>query len=65
MPVDQNRESWKPGQDWQGAIEEINYIKELAKEMGGEYGVARQHRGGRYTNRDRREPSSQLTSLHQ
>ena len=53
MPVDQNRESWKPGQDWQGAIDEINYIKELAKEMGGEYGVARQHRGGRYTIRER------------
>ena len=48
MPVDQTRESWKPGQDWQGAIEEINYIKELGREMGGEYGVARQHRGGRY-----------------
>ncbi|MYE05986.1 MAG: methylmalonyl-CoA carboxyltransferase, partial [Chloroflexi bacterium] len=53
MPVDQTRESWKPGQDWQGAIEEINYIKELAQEMGGEYGVARQHRGGRYTIRER------------
>ena len=53
MPVDQTRESWKPGQDWLGAIEEINYIKELGREMGGEYGVARQHRGGRYTIRER------------
>jgi acetyl-CoA carboxylase carboxyltransferase component len=53
MPVDQTRESWKPGQDWQGAIDEINYIKQLGREMGGEYGVARQHRGGRYTIRER------------
>ena len=61
MPVDQTRESWKPGQDWQGAIDEINYIKELAREMGGPHGVERQHRGGRYTIRERIDSSSTTT----
>ncbi len=55
MPVDQTRESWKPGQDWQGAVDEIEYIKTLAREMGGPERIARQHRGGRYTIRERIE----------
>ena len=53
MPADQTRESWKPGQDWEGAIEEIEYIKSLAREMGGPERIERQHRGGRDTIRER------------
>ena len=55
MPVDQTRESWKPGEDWQGAVDEIEYIKSLAREMGGPDRIARQHAGGRYTIRERVE----------
>ena len=53
MPVDPNRESWKPGMDWQHAIDDITYIKGLAREMGGPERVERQHKGGRYTIRER------------
>ncbi len=53
MPIDPNRESWKPGMPWEKAIEDIDYIKELAAEMGGAERVARQHAGGRYTIRER------------
>ena len=35
MPVDEHRESWKPGEPWEGALDEIAYIKELARELGG------------------------------
>ena len=55
MPIDPKRESWKPGMPWEKAIEEIEYIKELAKEMGGTDRIERQHSGGRYTVRERIE----------
>ena len=32
MPIDKDRESWKPGESWEGAIGEIDYIKDLATE---------------------------------
>ena len=53
MPVDRNRESWKPGMPWEKALEDIEYAKELAKELGGKERVNRQHSGGRYTVRER------------
>ena len=53
MPVDRNRESWKPGMPWEKALEDIEYAKGLAKELGGEERVKRQHSGGRYTVRER------------
>ena len=55
MPVDPNRESWKPGMSWESAIEEIHYLRGLVAEMGGAERVARQHDGGRYTVRERIE----------
>ena len=35
MPIDHNRESWKPGMDWEMAIEDIKYIRGLGQELGG------------------------------
>ncbi len=32
MPVDRNRETWKPGMDWEKAIEDIQNIRGLGKE---------------------------------
>ncbi|HAL46423.1 MAG TPA: hypothetical protein DCP37_01590, partial [Dehalococcoidia bacterium] len=55
MPIDLNRESWKPGMPWEKAIEDIEYIRELGREMGGPERIERQHRGGRYTVRERIE----------
>jgi acetyl-CoA carboxylase carboxyltransferase component len=53
MPVDPNRESWKPGMDWQQAIDDIEYVRGLAREMGGPERIERQHQGGRFTIRER------------
>ncbi|MFN0027355.1 MAG: acyl-CoA carboxylase subunit beta [Acidimicrobiales bacterium] len=53
MPVDPHRESWKPGMAWQQAVDDINYVRGLAAEMGGPERIARQHAGGRYTVRER------------
>lgn len=55
MPIDSKRESWKPGMDWAAAVEEMAYIKTLAAELGGPERIERQHRGGRYTVRERVE----------
>ncbi|MDP7533298.1 MAG: carboxyl transferase domain-containing protein [SAR202 cluster bacterium] len=49
MPIDRNRESWKPGEPWERAVEDLEYIRGLTREMGGPDRVERQHRGGRYT----------------
>ena len=35
MPVDRTRESWKPGMSWEKAVEDIEYIRGLGREMGG------------------------------
>ncbi len=53
MPVDQTRKSWKPGDPWEKAIEDIHYVRGLAKELGGPERVKRQHDGGRHTVRER------------
>ncbi|MCH7653635.1 MAG: propionyl-CoA carboxylase, partial [Chloroflexi bacterium] len=53
MPIDPNRETWKPGMSWEEAIEDIEYIRRLGQEMGGSERVERQHSGGRYTIRER------------
>ncbi|WP_419553437.1 carboxyl transferase domain-containing protein [Candidatus Poriferisodalis sp.] len=53
MPVDRTRESWKPGMGWEKAIEDIEYVRALAAELGGPERIERQHRGGRYTIRER------------
>ena len=55
MPIDHDREYWKPGMPWDKALEDIEYVKELASEMGGSDRIARQHSGGRYTVRERIE----------
>lgn len=55
MPIDPSRESWKPGMPWEQAIADLAYIRDLAREMGGPERVARQHKGGRYTIRERIE----------
>ena len=55
MPVDMNRKNWKPGDSWEKAIEDIHYVRSLARELGGPERVKRQHDGGRYTVRERIE----------
>ena len=55
MPVDLTRQNWKPGDNWEKAIEDIKYVRGLAKELGGPERVKRQHDGGRYTVRERIE----------
>lgn len=55
MPVDPNRESWKPGMGWEHAIADIDYVRGLAREMGGPERIERQHREGRSTIRERLE----------
>ncbi|HJM76555.1 MAG TPA: carboxyl transferase domain-containing protein, partial [Dehalococcoidia bacterium] len=55
MPADQTRESWKPGMDFEAAVDEISYVRTLAEQMGGPERVKRQHDGGRYTIRERVE----------
>jgi len=53
MPIDPNREMWKPGMPWEDAISDIEYIKNIAKEMGGKDRIERQHKAGLYTVRER------------
>ena len=53
MPIDKNREMWKPGMAWEAAIDDMQYIRGLASELGGPDRVERQHTGGRYTVRER------------
>ena len=53
MPIDPNRETWKPGMPWEKALEDIDYITALGQEMGGAERIKRQHSGGRYTVRER------------
>lgn len=53
MTTDERHESWKPGMDWEKAVEELDYIRQLARHMGGEDRIKRQHAGGRYTVRER------------
>ena len=53
MPIDPTRETWKPGMSWENALEDIDYIRGLGKEMGGAERIARQHQGGRFTIRER------------
>ncbi len=53
MPIDPSRESWKPGMPWEQAVDDMAYIRGLAQEMGGPERIERQHRGGRYTIRER------------
>ena len=55
MPADPKRESWKPGMPFEYAVDEIEYIKKIAREMGGPDRIQRQHDGGRYTIRERIE----------
>jgi len=55
MPIDPKREIWKPGMDWEHSIDDIDYIRGLGQEMGGPERIERQHKGGRYTIRERIE----------
>ena len=41
--------------DWSPEVEEIRHRRALAMDMGGEEGIARQHRNGKYTVRERIE----------
>jgi acetyl-CoA carboxylase carboxyltransferase component len=53
MPIDPQRDFWKPGMSWQKAVDDLQYIRDLAAELGGPERIDRQHRGGRYTVRER------------
>ena len=64
MPVDTNRKNWKPGDSWEKAIEDIHYVRSLAKELGGPERVKRQHDGGRYTVRERIHKMVDPRQLH-
>lgn len=63
MPIDPEHETWKPGMSWESAIEEIDYLKGLAAELGGPERVERQHAGGRYTVRERIEKMADSDSF--
>ena len=53
MPIDPNRETWKPGMGWEQAVDDMGYIRGLAQELGGPERIKRQHSGGRNTVRER------------
>ena len=55
MPIDKQRQMWKPGEPWEQAIDDMKYVRGLAAELGGAERVKRQHSGGRYTVRERIE----------
>ena len=55
MPIDKQRQMWKPGEPWEQAIDDMEYVRGLAAELGGAERVKRQHSGGRYTVRERIE----------
>ena len=55
MPIDKKRDMWKPGMPWKHAIDDMEYVRGLAAELGGPERVKRQHSGGRYTIRERIE----------
>ena len=63
MPIDKNRESWKPGMPWEHAVEDMKYVRGLAAELGGPERVKRQHSGGRYTVRERIEKMVDLAAF--
>ena len=63
MPIKPEHESWKPGMDWEKAIEDIAYIRGLAQEMGGKARIERQHQGGRFTVRERIEKMVDIGSF--
>ena len=53
MPIDPDRKFWKPGMSWEKAVEDLDYVRSLAAELGGAERIERQHSGGRYTVRER------------
>ncbi len=55
MPADPHHDSWKPGESWEKALDELEYIRGLAREMGGLDRIARFHEKGKYTARERME----------
>ena len=55
MPADPRHDSWKPGEPWEKALDELEYIRGLAREMGGLDRIARFHEKGKYTARERME----------
>ena len=55
MPADPHHDSWKPGEPWEKALDELEYIRGLAREMGGLDRIARFHEKGKYTARERME----------
>ena len=55
MPIDKDRDMWKPGMPWEQAIDDMKYVRGLAAELGGPERVKRQHAGGRHTVRERIE----------
>lgn len=48
-------DAWKPGMEWEAAIEELRRRKEAVRQMGGTERVARQHKEGKQTIRERIE----------
>ena len=55
MPADPHHDSWKPGEPWEKALDELEYIRSLSREMGGLDRIARFHEKGKYTARERME----------
>ena len=47
--------TWKPGMDWEVAMEELRKRKEAVKRMGGKERIERHHSDGKYTIRERIE----------
>lgn len=53
MPLDPKHVSWKPGMPWTKALDDIDYVRNLAQEMGGPERVKRHKERGYYTIRER------------
>jgi len=47
--------TWKPGMEWETAIEELKHRKQAVQRMGGEERITRQHGEGKQTIRERIE----------
>ena len=55
MPANPTHDSWKPGEPWEKALDELEYIRSLAREMGGLDRIQTFHDRGKYTARERME----------
>ena len=63
MPLDPKHVSWKQGMPWTKALDDIDYVRNLAQEMGGPERVKRHKERGYYTIRERIDKISDPNSF--